>query len=71
MHACNSMARFSILINGSQHDFFVSSRSLHQGDPFSPFLFVIVMETFCRILSELWLGGHLSGFRVDTQNDVP
>jgi hypothetical protein len=33
--ACISMARFSILINGSPHGFFSSSQGLRQGDPLS------------------------------------
>jgi hypothetical protein len=54
--ACISTAHFLILINGSPHGFFASSRGLHQGDPLSPILFVIVMEALSRILSRATIG---------------
>ncbi|XP_077249169.1 uncharacterized protein LOC143888612 [Tasmannia lanceolata] len=38
---CIQTAYFSVLINGSPHGFFPSSKSLRQGDPLSPLLFCI------------------------------
>jgi hypothetical protein len=54
---CISTARFSILINGNPHGIFNSSRGLHQGDPLSPLLFVLVIDAFSRMLSRSIDGG--------------
>ena len=47
---CISTATFSVLINGTPEGFFNSSRGLRQGDPLSPYLFVIGMEAFSRLI---------------------
>lgn len=42
--------KFSILVNGAPADQFSLSRRLRQGNPLSPFLFVILMEGVSRLI---------------------
>ncbi|XP_077219619.1 secreted RxLR effector protein 78-like [Tasmannia lanceolata] len=56
-----STASYSILINGSPHGFFNSSRGIRQGDPLSPYLFVIVVEALSRLLLLAECKGFLRG----------
>ncbi|KAJ9697075.1 hypothetical protein PVL29_009023 [Vitis rotundifolia] len=64
---CISAVRFSVLINGTPSGFFQSSRGLRQGDPLSPYLFVIAMEVFSCFLRRAISGGFLSGWSVRGQ----
>lgn len=52
----------SVLVNGSLEGFFGSSRGLHQNDPLSPILFVIVMEGFSCMILRLVSNGVIEGF---------
>nr|CAN76350.1 hypothetical protein VITISV_025245 [Vitis vinifera] len=65
---CISSARFLVLVDGAPTGFFQSSRGLRQGDPLSPFLFVIAMEALSCLLKKAKVGGFLLGWRVSGRN---
>jgi hypothetical protein len=60
--------RFSVLVNGNPSNIFSSSRGLRQGDPLSPFLFIIIMEALSKMLIATVGGGLLLGFSVGSRH---
>ena len=50
--ACITSPSFSVCINGSLQWDFNGARGVRQGDPMSPYLFVVAMEVLARILAE-------------------
>ena len=67
---CVSTTSFSILVNGSPAGFFQNSRGLRQGDPLSPYLFVIGMEALSRLLNRSVDGNYLSGSKIADRDGV-
>ncbi|GKV17695.1 hypothetical protein SLEP1_g28164 [Rubroshorea leprosula] len=58
---CLSTARISVLVNGSPTEEFVMGRGLRQGDPLSPFLFLIVAEGLNGLVRRAETEGMLHG----------
>jgi hypothetical protein len=56
-----SSSFFSILVNGTPSKTFSPSRGIHQGDPLSPFLFVIMVEGLSCYIKASILNGSLQG----------
>ena len=64
MWRCISIAKFSVLVNGVPAGFFSSTKGLRQGDPLSPYLFVMEMEVLSVLIRRVVEGGFLSGCRI-------
>lgn len=62
--------RISMLVNGSPQGFFETSRGLRQGDPISPFLFVIMVEALGRLISWKRQLGVWKGISIATGVDL-
>ncbi|XP_057720241.1 uncharacterized protein LOC130934716 [Arachis stenosperma] len=57
---CVTVASMSILINGSSSKPFKMERGLRQGDPLSPFLFVLVVDVLHQMVGEEIRNGRIS-----------
>ncbi|KAK3193248.1 hypothetical protein Dsin_024558 [Dipteronia sinensis] len=64
--ACLTTPKFSISINGELAGFFSGKRGLRQGDPMSPYLFVIATEVLSKILAKHIEDSHSFKFHWST-----
>ncbi|XP_024636586.1 uncharacterized protein [Medicago truncatula] len=70
MAECMATATASVLVNGCPTEEFTMERGLRQGDPLSPFLFLLAAEGFHILMVSLIQAGLFNGYRVGRENTM-
>ncbi|GJV67006.1 RNA-directed DNA polymerase, eukaryota [Tanacetum coccineum] len=66
IQGCLKSAMGSILVNGSPTSEFQFHKGLKQGDPLSPFLFILIMESLHLSFSNVVNAGLFNGIHIDS-----
>ncbi|CAN6679920.1 unnamed protein product [Malus baccata var. baccata] len=67
---CVRSVQFQVLLNGQPGTQFTPSRGLRQGDPLSPYLFILVGEVLSRMIQGEVDHGRLVGVRMDFSGPI-
>ncbi|CAN6566565.1 unnamed protein product [Malus baccata var. baccata] len=67
---CVKTVEFSILINGMPGRTFKPTRGLRQGDPLSPYLFLLISEVLLLLISRAVQQGYLEGIKLSTSGPM-
>lgn len=62
VRSCVTSSSFSVLLNGEPTELFGASRGLRQGDPLSPYLFILLAEGLGRIIRAQVASGLIQGW---------
>jgi hypothetical protein len=63
---CVSTVRYQVKVNGDLSEVFIPQRGLRQGDPLSPYLFLLCAEAFSALLRKGVQDGLLAGVKICT-----
>ncbi|CAN1318107.1 LINE-1 retrotransposable element ORF2 protein [Linum perenne] len=60
-----SSVKFAVMINGRPTEFFSPTRGLRQGDPISPFLFIMITNALSHLIHAEVIRGGIRGIRLN------
>ncbi|KAK9901858.1 hypothetical protein M0R45_001916 [Rubus argutus] len=61
---CVTTVRYSFLVNGQPRDYLTPTGGVRQGDPLSPYIFLLCAEGFSALLENKVSQGLLTGIRI-------
>lgn len=64
--SCVNTVSFSVLLNGTSHGFIRPERGIRQGDPLSPFLFILCAEGLVSCLNTAEEENRITGIKLST-----
>ena len=65
--ACVTLVSYSFLINGGLQGRVIPSRGLRQGDPLSPYLFILCTEVLSGLCQQALVNGSMPGVKIGRQ----
>lgn len=64
MGILGSSVTYTVLINGQAYGKITPERGIRQGDPLSPFLFILCAEALVHVMNKAELEGNITGMRL-------
>ena len=61
---CITSVKYKVLMNGQPRENIVPERGLRQGDPLSPFIFILCTEVLVSLLNHAENKGKITGMRI-------
>ena len=63
---CVSSVTFFVLVNGSPYGYISPTRGIRQGDPLSPYLFILCSEVISHLLTNATVVNKLKGMKINS-----
>ncbi|KAG7583258.1 Reverse transcriptase domain [Arabidopsis suecica] len=62
--SCVRTVSYSVIVNGASYGYIKPERGIRQGDPLSPFLFILCAEALVHIMNKAEMEGRVTGLRL-------
>ena len=67
---CVKNLSFNLMLNGTRISSFNTTRGIQQGDPISPFLFIILADTLSKMVSQASYEGLIKGIKITSGSPI-